>query len=31
MAIEGDMRVLMRHLQNIKDILTAPRALYEEA
>ena len=31
MAIEGDMRVLMRHLQNIKDILAAPRALYEEA
>ena len=31
MAIEGDMRVLMRHLQNLKDILAAPRALYEEA
>jgi len=31
MAIEGDMRVLMRHLQNIKDILAAPRALDEEA
>lgn len=31
MAIEGDMRVLMRHLQNFKDILAAPRALYEEA
>ena len=31
MAIEGDMRVLMRHLQNIKDILAAPRALYLEA
>ena len=30
-AIEGDMRVLMRHLQNIKDILAAPRALDEEA
>ena len=30
MAIEGDMRVLMRHLQNLKDILAAPRALYEE-
>ena len=31
MAVEGDMRVLMRHLQNLKDILAAPRALYEEA
>ena len=31
MAIEGDMRVLMRHLQNFKDILAAPRARYEEA
>lgn len=31
MAIEGDMRALMRHLQNLKDILAAPRALYEEA
>ena len=31
MAIEGDMRVLMRHLQNLKDLLAAPRALYEEA
>ena len=31
MAIDGDMRVLMRHLQNLKDILAAPRALYEEA
>ena len=31
MVIEGDMRVLMRHLQNIKDILAAPRALEEEA
>ena len=31
MAIEGDMRVLMRHLQNLKDILAAPRALFEEA
>ena len=31
MAIEGDMRVLMRHLQNLKDILAAPRALYVEA
>ena len=31
MAIEGDMRVLMRHLQNLKDILAAPRALNEEA
>ena len=31
MAIGGDMRVLMRHLQNLKDILAAPRALYEEA
>jgi len=31
MAIEGDMRVLMRHLQNIKDILAAPRALDGEA
>ena len=30
MAIEGDMRVLMRHLQNLKDLLAAPRALYEE-
>ena len=30
-AIEGDMRVLMRHLQNLKDILAAPRALDEEA
>ena len=31
LVIEGDMRVLMRHLQNIKDILAAPRALNEEA
>lgn len=31
MAIEGDMRTLMRHLQNLKDVLAAPRALYEEA
>lgn len=31
MAIEGDMRALMRHLQNFKDLLAAPRALYEEA
>lgn len=31
MAIEGDMRVLMRHLQNLKDILAAPRALFEES
>lgn len=30
MVIEGDMRVLMRHLQNLKDILSAPRALYRE-
>ena len=31
MVVEGDMRVLMRHLQNIKDILAAPRTLDEEA
>ena len=27
MAIEGDMTLLMRHLQNLKDLLAAPRAL----
>ena len=31
LSIEGDMRVLMRHLQNLKDILAALRALDEEA
>ena len=30
LSIEGDMRVLMRHLQNFKDVLAAPRALFEE-
>ena len=30
LAIEGDMRVLLRHLQNLKDILAAPRALFGE-
>ena len=30
MAIEGDMKLLMRHLQNLKDILAAPRALFAE-
>ena len=30
LSIEGDMRVLIRHLQNFKDILAAPRALFEE-
>ena len=29
LSIEGDMRVLVRHLQNFKDILAAPRALFE--
>ena len=28
LSIEGEMRVLMRHLQNFKDILAAPRGLY---
>lgn len=28
MTVEGDMKVLMRHLQNVKDILAAPRALF---
>ena len=27
MTIEGDMTLLMRHLQNLKDLLAAPRAL----
>ena len=27
-SIEGDMRVLIRHLQNFKDVLAAPRALF---
>ena len=30
MGIDGDLRALMRHLQNLKDILAAPRALFEE-
>ena len=30
LAIDGDMRVLIRHLQNFKDVLAAPRALFEE-
>ena len=30
LTVEGDMRLLMRHLQNLKDILAAPRALYRE-
>ena len=30
LSIEGDMRVLIRHLQNFKDILAAPRALFKE-
>ena len=30
LSIEGDMRILIRHLQNFKDILAAPRALFEE-
>ena len=30
LSIEGDMRVLIRHLQNFKDILAAPRALFVE-
>lgn len=29
LSIEGDMRTLIRHLQNIKDILAAPRVLFE--
>ena len=29
LSIEGDMRVLVRHLQNFKDILAAPRILFE--
>ena len=31
LAIEGDMGMLVRHLQNFKDILAAPRGLYTEA
>ena len=31
MAIEGDMTLLMRHLQNLKDLLAAPRALFGAA
>lgn len=31
LSIEGDMRVLIRHLQNFKDMLAAPRVLFEEA
>ena len=31
LSIEGDMRALIRHLQNFKDILAAPRALFEES
>ena len=31
LSIEGDVRVLMRHLQNFKDILAAPRGLHGEA
>ena len=31
LIIEGDTRVLVRHLQNFKDILAAPRALFEDA
>ena len=31
LRIEGDMTLLMRHLQNLKDILAAPRALFAEA
>ena len=31
LSIEGDTRVLIRHLQNFKDILAAPRALFGEA
>ena len=30
LSIQGDMRVLIRHLQNFKDILAAPRTLFEE-
>lgn len=30
LSIEGDMRVLIRHLQSFKDILAAPRTLFEE-
>ena len=29
LSIEGDMRVFVRHLQNFKDILAAPRILFE--
>ena len=29
LTIEGDTRVLVRHLQNFKDLLAAPRALFE--
>ena len=31
MTIEGDMTPLMRHLQNLKDLLAAPRALFGAA
>ena len=31
LSIEGDMRVLIRHLQSFKDILAAPRALFAES
>ena len=30
LSIEGDMQMLIRYLQNFKDILAAPRALFEE-
>ena len=30
MTIEGDMTAFMRHLQNLKDLLAAPRALFGE-
>ena len=30
LSIGGDTRMLIRHLQNFKDILAAPRALFEE-
>lgn len=30
LTVEGDMTMFMRHLQNLKDILAAPRALFRE-
>ena len=29
LSSEGDLRVLARHLQSFKDLLAAPRALFE--